>query len=155
MIKRLSALVCLLLWCAFHAGAADRVLTTREIKGRQQVIRSDLEAGKVPFAAMTRAQKQSVLSNQKKLDALLEGVTDTAQLDARDRDKVFDLVARIDATLQGEDALVCTQEARTGSNFMTRVCRMPAEIREQKEASQKMLGEERARTKCADASGCM
>jgi len=131
-------------------------MRVEHIQERQRVIRADMEAGKEPYATMSRAKKQSILSSQKKLDALLAGVTDTSQLDARDRDRVVELLSRIDAGIAGTDEdLVCTQEARTGSNFMTRVCRTQAEIRAQKEASQKMLGEERGRMKCSNAAGCM
>ncbi len=131
-------------------------MRAEHIQEQQRAIRANMEAGKEPYATMSRAKKQSILSNQKKLDALLEGITDTSQLDARDRGKVFELVSRIDAGIAGTDEdRVCTQEARTGSNYMTRVCRTQAEIREQKEASQKMLGEERGRMKCSNASGCM
>lgn len=131
-------------------------MRVEHIQEQQRAIRANMEAGKEPYATMSRAKKQSILSNQKKLDALLEGITDTTQLDARDRGKVFELVSRIDAGIAGTDEdRVCTQEARTGSNYMTRVCRTQAEIREQNEASQKMLGEERERMKCSNASGCM
>ena len=146
----------LALSCALAAKAQDKVMRAEHIQEQQRAIRANMEAGKEPYATMSRAKKQSILSNQKKLDALLEGITDTSQLDARDRGKVFELVSRIDASIAGTDGnRVCTQEARTGSNYMTRVCRTQAEIREQKEASQKMLGEERGRMKCSNASGCM
>jgi hypothetical protein len=157
MIKPIHLLACVLCLLpivdVFAAGAGSR---TEEILAHQRSLRADLDAGKAPFDMMSRGRKQAILSDQKKLATLLEGTTDATELGPRDRESVAVLLARIEASLGNADEdRVCTQEARTGSNFMTRVCRTPAEIRAQHESSGRMLEEERARMKCTDANGCM
>ena len=157
MLKPIPLLACVLcLWPLVDVFAAGAGFRTEEVLAHQRDVRADLDAGKAPFDTMSRGRKQSILSDQKKLARLLEGTTDASQLGPRDRDTVVALLSRIEASLKSADEdLVCTQEARTGSNFMTRVCRTPAEIRAQQESSGKMLQEERARLKCSNANGCL
>ncbi|HEX7802676.1 MAG TPA: hypothetical protein VF471_07970 [Pseudoxanthomonas sp.] len=155
---RLYALVCAaLLTTTLAAKAADAPTRTADIIAQQQTIRADMKAKRDRYANMPRDAQKSVLSDQEKLEKLLEGKVDTSQLASADQAEVRRLMARIEATINNnqEERLVCTQEARTGSNFVTRVCRTPTEIRARKEADEKLLKDEASRLKCTEAAGCV
>lgn len=154
---RLYALACAaLLTIVPAARSADAPTLTADILAQQQTIRADMKAKRDRYANMPRDAQKSVLSDQEKLEKLLEGKADTSQLAAADQAEVRRLTARIEATINNhqEERLVCTQEARTGSNYVTRVCRTPTEIRARKEADEKLLKDEAARLKCTEAAGC-
>ena len=105
---------------------------------------------------MAKEKQRSILADQDRLFVLLQGASDTSQLDPARRSEVSGLIARIDAAIAdtGDDRLICTREARTGSNYMVRVCRTPAQIRERAAASQQLRKEERGRLNCNDKAGC-
>lgn len=155
---RLYALACAaLLTISPLAKSADAPTRTADILAQQQTIRADMKAKRDRYANMPRDAQKSVLADQVKLENLLEGKADTSQLAAADQAEVRRLTARIEATInnnQGE-RLVCTQEARTGSNYVTRVCRTPAEIRARKEADEKLLKDEASRIRCTETNGCV
>lgn len=155
---RLYVLACAaLLTIAPAARSADTPTRTADILAQQQTIRADMKAKRDRYANMPRDAQKSILSDQEKLEKLLEGKADTSQLAAADQAEVRRLTARIEATINNnqKERPVCTQEARTGSNYVTRVCRTPTEIRARKEADEKLLKDEAARLKCTEAAGCV
>jgi hypothetical protein len=158
MTYRLYALACAaLLAIAPVAVAADAPTRSADILAQQQTIRADMKAKRDRYANMPRTAQKSVMADQEKLQKLLEGKTETSQLAPADQAEVRRLMARIAATINDnqDERLVCTQEARTGSNYVTRVCRTPTEIRERREADEKLLKDENSRIKCTEASGCV
>jgi hypothetical protein len=158
MTCRPYALACAALLAIVPAAkAADAPTQSTYILAQQQTIRVDMKAKRGRYADMPRDAQKSILADQERLEKLLEGKTDTSQLASADQAEVRRLVARIEATIKNsqDGRLVCTQEARTGSNYVTRVCRTPAEIRERKEAGEKLLKDENSRIKCTDANGCV
>lgn len=155
---RLYALACAALLIISPAAlSADAPTRTADILSQQQAIRAGMKAKRDRYANMPRDAQKSVLADQEKLEELLEGKADTSQLATVDQAEVRRLTARIEATINNhqEERLVCTQEARTGSNYVTRVCRTPTEIRSRKEADEKLLKDEAARLKCTEAAGCV
>lgn len=130
-------------------AATARATEVSDLLLRQQALGRGM--GDLPAASQA-----AIRSDQERIEMLVAGKAQLSQLPAADRQEVRRLVARIDSSLrQGErDRLVCTQEARTGSNFVTRVCRTPEQQREQKDAADKALGEERTRVKCNERNGC-
>jgi hypothetical protein len=155
---RLYALACAaLLTISPAALSADAPTRTADILAQQQTIRAGMKAKRDRYANLPRDAQKSVLSDQEKLEKLLEGRTDTSQLATADQAEVRRLMARIEATIRNnqDERPVCTQEARTGSNYVTRVCRTPTEIRARKEADEKLLKEEASRLKCTEAAGCV
>lgn len=155
---RLYTLACAaLLTITPVARSADAPTRTADILAQQQTIRADMKAKRDRYANLPRDAQKSVLSDQEKLEKLLEGKADTSQLPSADQAEVRRLTARIEATISNnqEERLVCTQEARTGSNYVTRVCRTPAQLREQKERGEKLLQDEASRVKCNDRAGCV
>ena len=158
MTYRLYALACAALLAIIPAAkAADAPTRSADILAQQQTIRADMKAKRERYANMPRDAQKSVLSDQEKLEKLLEGKTDTSQLVPTDQAEVRRLRARIEATINNNQSerLVCNQEARTGSNYVTRVCRTPAQLREQKERGEKLLEDEASRIKCNDRAGCV
>jgi len=158
MTYRLHALACAaLLAIAPTAKTADAPTRSADILAQQQTIRADMKAKRERYANMPLGAQKSVLADQEKLQKLLEGKADTSQLAPADQAEVRRLTARIEATIKNNqnERLVCRQEARIGSNYVTRVCRTSTEIRERKEADEKILKNEASRIKCTDAAGCV
>lgn len=158
MTYRLCTLACVaLLAIVAVCKAADAPTRTADILAQQQTIRAGMKAKRERYANMPHDAQKSVLSDQEKLEKLLEGKTETSQLALIDQAEVRRLLARIEATINNHQSerLVCHQEARTGSNYVTRVCRTPAQIREQKERGEKLLEDEASRIKCNDRAGCI
>ena len=147
----------LLLAMAFDTGATDPVLSSEYILAQQRVIRADMDARTDRYLDMPRSTRKAILADQARLAVLLEGKTDTSQLDPSSLDEVVSLLASIDAAVNraGDERLICTREARIGSNFMTRVCRTPSQLREQQTAGQKMLRDEASGINCGEKNGCI
>ena len=125
---------CALLFAmAFDASATDPVLSSEDILAQQRGIRAGMDARTDRYADMPRSTRKAILADQDRLSALLEGKADTSQLDPSTLDEVVSLLASIDAAVNrtGDERLVCTRESRIGSNYMTRVCRTPSQLREQ------------------------
>lgn len=157
MTHRLHALACTaLLAMASAAVSADEPARSADILAQQQTIRAEMKAKRERYASMPRSAQKSVMADQDKLKDLLEGKSDVSELASADQAEVRRLIARIDATIANnqDERVVCTQEARTGSNYLTRVCRTPAEIDDRKEADQRLLKREVERVKCTDKNGC-
>jgi len=155
MYKPLLSACVLLLAVAFDAGAANPVLRSDDILAAQREIRADMDARTDRYLDMPQSTRKAILDDQKRLAVLLEGKTDTSQLDPSRLDEVVGLLASINAAVNrtGDERLICTREARIGSNFMTRVCRTPSQIREQQAAGQKTLRDELSGTDCSK-TGC-
>ncbi|KAF1714672.1 hypothetical protein CSC74_15595 [Pseudoxanthomonas yeongjuensis] len=153
-----SLFACLLLLATtYDAGAADPALRSADILAQQRGIRADMDARTDRYVDMPRSTRKAILADQDRLAVLLEGKVDTSQLDPSSRDEVASLLASIDAAVNrtGDERLICTREARIGSNYMTRVCRTPSQLREQQAAGQKLLKDETSRVKCSNNNGCI
>lgn len=126
------------------AHAEQFALQTREVVAQQQAIRADVEAQTGRYAGMPANKRRQVLADQDRLFKLLDGTTSTADLPEQKKTQVFNLVEAITTALNNDDAddrMVCTRESRTGSNFMTRVCRSSAQIRQEKEAADSKMNQ--------------
>lgn len=153
-----SFFACALLFAmAFDASAADPVLSSGDILAQQRQIRADMEARTGRYVDMPRSTRKRILVDQQRLAALLEGKADTTQLDPSALDEVVSLLASIDAAVNrtGDERLICTREARIGSNYMTRVCRTPSQLREQQATGQKLLRDETSGINCGEKNGCI
>ena len=146
----------LLLSMAFDAGAVDPVLRSEDILAQQREIRTDMHARSDHYVDMPRSTRKAILADQDRLAVLLAGKADTSQLDPSSLDEVVSLLASIDAAVNrtSDERLICTREARIGSNYMTRVCRTPSQLREQRAAGQKALMDETSGINCSDKIGC-
>jgi hypothetical protein len=99
----------------------------------QRQVRADMQMRSDRYVDMPSSTREAILADQDRLAVLLEGKTDTSQLDPSSLDEAVGLLASIDAALNrtGDEQLVCTREARTGNNVMARVRRTPPQLREQ------------------------
>lgn len=147
----------MLLAVAFDTGATDPVLGSEDILAQQRGIRADMDARTDRYVDMPRSTRNAILADQDRLAVLLQGKADTSQLDPASLDEVVSLLASINSAVNrtGDERLVCTREARIGSNYMTRACRTPSQLREQQSAGQKMLGDENSGINCSDKNGCL
>lgn len=147
----------LLLSMVFDAGAAEPVLRSDDILAQQSAIRAGMRARSGRYADLPQPTREAIQADQDRLAALLAGKADTSQLDPSSLDEVVGLLASIEAAVNatGDERSICTREARTGSNFMTRVCRTPSQLREQQAAGQKLLKDETSRINCGDKNGCL
>lgn len=153
-----SLLTCLMLLAmAFDAGAADAVMRSEDILAEQHEIRANIDARSGRYVDLPRSTRKAILADQDRLAELLQGKTDTSQLDPSGLDEVVSLLASINAaiTRTGDERLICTREARIGSNYMTRVCRTPSQLREQQAAGQKLLRDETSGISCSEKNGCI
>lgn len=153
-----SLFTCLLLLAmAFDAGAAEPALRSDDILAQQRGIRADMQTRSDRYVDMPQSTRETILADQDRLAMLLEGKADTSQLDPSSLDEVVSLLASIDAAVNrtGDERLICTREARIGTNYMTRVCRTPSQLREQQAAGQKLLKDETSRIKCSNNNGCI
>ena len=135
----MTGMLAVLVAASATCAAAERfTVQTRDVVAQQQTIRADLEAPSGRYAQMPAAKRQQVLADQDRLLRLLDGTTSTADLPEGRKTEVFNLIESITTALNADDdddRMVCTREARTGSNFMTRVCRSAAQIRLEKDAA--------------------
>lgn len=153
-----SLFACVLLLAAvFDAGATDPVLSSEDILAQQREIRAGMEARTDRYVDMPRSTRKRIRADQDRLAVLLEGKADASQLDPSALDEVVSLLASIDAAVNrtGDERLICTREARIGSNYMTRVCRTPSQLREQQATGQKLLREETSGINCGEKNGCI
>ena len=96
MTYRLRTLACVALLAIVAASkAADSPTRSADILAQQQTIRADMKAKRERYANMPRDAQKSVLSDQEKLEKLLEGKTDTSQLASTDQAEVRRLMSRI------------------------------------------------------------
>lgn len=155
---RLFCFVALLVGVALggNARAAGETMQAEAILARQQAIAAGVDAGTGRYARLNAVQKKSIRADQQDLADLLKDGASMDSLSASQRRKVARLVNRIDevvADANGE-RMVCTQETRIGSNYLTRVCRTPEQIQSEKDAGDKLLREQQQRPKCNERIGC-
>ncbi|NDK38522.1 hypothetical protein DT603_06655 [Pseudoxanthomonas gei] len=148
------------LWFAFFMLAASPTHaadpSVAGLLARQRTISAGIESGTGPYGKLPGSVQSGIQAGQRRLEQLLDGKTTLSELAPSHRNEVLDLVTGIETALSdNRQRLACKQEARTGSNLMTRVCRTPSQIREEKEAGERLLGNERSRIKCNDDNGCM
>ena len=138
-----------------HAAQPADALRVSEIEAQQHALRDVLNARSGRYDAMPKARRKKILASQDRLFVLIEGKATTADLPPADQAEVAALLESIteDINAPGEERVVCTSEAKTGSNFMTRVCRTTRQIREDEEVARGRLQEAR-RSVCDDKNGC-
>jgi hypothetical protein len=137
------------------ARAEPPPLRSDAVLAQQQALRQALDEREGRYGAMPRERRARIRSEQDRLAGLLAGTRSTDDLDPDRRAQVFAALDAIQAEIDapGEDRVVCTREARTGSNVLTRVCRSARQRREEADAGRARL-EEARRATCASRDGC-
>ena len=115
-----------------------------QIVTQQQEIRAGVIAGTGRYKDMPENTKTELLAKQGELLKLIDGKTDTAELNAHQSIEAFNLLEWIKAAVNSTDdeRMVCRNERRIGSNRMTVICRTQRQINE---ARQRTKDNERGR----------
>jgi hypothetical protein len=74
-------------------------LNTADVLSWQSTSREGIQAHSERFKDITKEKQQSILADQHRLFVLLQGTSDTSQLDPARRSEVSGLIARIDAAI--------------------------------------------------------
>ena len=142
-MRVLMILVAFLLSAAAMAyQPEDKQPNIADILENQATIRSEAEARVGVFKAMPARQRNDLVTKSSLLSNTLEG-KQWADLTDAQRIEVFNTLEQINAALtKAEDErVVCEQKKRPGSNMIMKSCKTVAQLREQREDSQKFLEE--------------
>ncbi len=108
-------------------SAAD--MSVAERLANQQSLRASVEAGQGKFARLDASNKTRLLRAQHTIFMVLEGKSDNSQLNRSEQTRIDSAeteIAKLVASLDPPAAkakVVCSYEARIGSNRKERVCR--------------------------------
>lgn len=145
-MRSVFAWMSVLLLCLLSSGVAADAASSGSIAERvanQKSLRVSVEAGEGKFAKLSRNDKAGLLAAQDRIFQVLEGLPSESQLTATQRATLGEAeseVARIVAKLDppaGKPKVVCSYEARIGSNRKERVCK-PVSSSDTAEARQQM-----------------
>jgi hypothetical protein len=124
-----------------------------QIRAQQQTIRTDIVAGKGRYAGMSAGKRNEILARQKDLLRLIEGRTTESELSENERMLAFNSLEWIEAAINNaeDERVVCKSEKPTGSNRAQRICRTVAQMREEREASERLIDR---RAVCSEGAMC-
>jgi hypothetical protein len=117
---------------AFDPGAfADqRTRIERDINGSER------------YAEIGNKGRRDVLDRLAAIDNILDGVTSIDQLDQAERADLFSYQEEVNSILTkaaDDSRIVCKRQAKTGSHRMETRCRTVAQLRLERDASQKVM----------------
>lgn len=123
-------------------GAAAQTENVSRILAQQRQIQEQVESSTGPYSRFDRDARQRIAQAQHRVRALLDGVTDVAQLNAQDRVALFNALEEVKAviTSNDEDRQECWRERKLGSMRQTTRCATVAERREAREGGRAWLG---------------
>jgi len=123
-------LVSAVLIAAVSLAAADS--SVAEKIANQQTLRNSVESGEGKFARLKPADRTRILRAQDSIFAVLHGKSDSAELSRSEKARIdnaeteiANLVASLDPPV-AKAKVVCSYEARIGSNRKERICRKVA-----------------------------
>lgn len=114
-----------------------------EIHAQQLQLRQEAQAGQGRFKEMSAAERQALVVRQDRFLALTRGRQSLDELPMDDRMAAINALEAINATItRAEDErLVCERIKQVGSHRPTRICRTVAELREARQAAEKLMDE--------------
>lgn len=114
-----------------------------DIHAQQVQLRQDAVAGQGRLKDLTAAERQALVVQQDRFLALTKGRQSLDELSMDDRMAAINTLEAINATLtRAEDErLVCERIKQVGSHRPTRVCRTVAELRQARQAAEKLMEE--------------
>lgn len=120
----------------------DKQPNIADILENQATIRSEAEARVGVFKSMSERQRKDLVSKSAQLTNTLEG-KQWSELSDAEQIEVFNTIETINAALtKAEDErLVCEQKKRPGSNMIMKSCKTVAQLRQQREDTQKALND--------------
>jgi hypothetical protein len=124
-----------------------------QIRAQQQTISADIVAGKGRYASMPVSKRNQILAKQTVLLKLIEGKNTDSELSDDQKMEVFNGLEWIEATVNNaeNERVICKSEKPTGSNRAQRVCRTVAQMREEREASERLIDR---RAVCSEGGMC-
>lgn len=114
-----------------------------EIHAQQVQLRQEALAGQGRFKDLGAAEREALVAKQDRFLALTMGRQSLDELSMDDRMSAINTLEAINATItRAEDErLVCERIKQVGSHRPTRVCRTVAELREARQAAEKLMEE--------------
>jgi len=124
-----------------------------QIRVQQQKIRADAIASKGRYANMPASKRDELLEKQNGLLQLIEGKTSESELNDKKKLELFNALEWIEAAINNaeDERVICKTEKPTGSNRAQKVCRTVAQIRLEREASERAVGR---RAVCSTGEMC-
>ena len=114
-----------------------------EIHAQQVQLRQQALAGQGRFKELGAAERQALVAQQDRFLALTKGRQSLDELSMDDKLAAINTLEAINATItRAEDErLVCERIKQVGSHRPTRICRTVAELREARQAAEKLMEE--------------
>lgn len=118
-----------------------QVLQFDDIRTQQAEIRSGVEARSGRYKDMDSKTRDELLRRQGVVLRTIEGKEIPSDLDAEQRTQVFNDLEWIEAAINRaeDEQLVCEYRKTIGSNRKSRVCRTPAQMREERDRAREEL----------------
>jgi len=126
------------------AGSRDvKPLELGAIVSQQTQIREQVLAGEGRYKDMPKETRDELLGKQSALLEMIGDKRDPAELSQAQRLEAFNTLEWIEATInkEPEERVVCTQERRTGSMRVTRVCRTQRQMDEDRDRARRQMVE--------------
>src|SRR5690606_6559047 len=126
------------------AGSRDVKPLERGASVSQQTqIREQVLAGEGRYKDMPKETRDELLGKQSALLEMIGDKRDPAELSQAQRLEAFNTLEWIEATInkEPEERVVCTQERRTGSMRVTRVCRTQRQMDEDRDRARRQMVE--------------
>jgi hypothetical protein len=126
------------LWASTRAAGS-----LPDIHAQQVQLRQEASAGQGRFKDLTAAERQALIVQQDRFLALTKGRQSLDELSMDDRMAAINTLEAINATItRAEDErLVCERIKQVGSHRPTRICRTVAELRQARQAAEKLMEE--------------
>ena len=114
-----------------------------QIHAQQLQLRQEAQAGQGRFKDMGATERQALVVQQDRFLALTKGRQSLDELSMDDKLAAINTLEAINATItRAEDErLVCERIKQVGSHRPTRICRTVAELREARQAAEKLMEE--------------
>ena len=152
-----SKLACAIVFSAAMAFstsvAASAPMDLGQIRMQQQQIRAEVIAGKGRYKDMPARTRDELLAKQDGLLKMIEGKKTNSELTESQKMEAFNTLEWIEATVNNaeDERVICKSEKPTGSHRPQKVCRTVAQIRQEREASERAVYR---RAVCSEGGMC-
>jgi hypothetical protein len=126
------------LWASTRTAGELPDIHAQQVQLRQQAL-----AGQGRFKDLGAAERQALVAQQDRFLALTKGRQSLDELSMDDKLAAINTLEAINATItRAEDErLICERIKQVGSHRPTRICRTVAELREARQAAEKLMEE--------------
>lgn len=154
-MKQTKCLVAVVGLCIAFGAAAQTEKVSR-ILAQQLQIQEQVESSTGSYSRFDRDARKRIEQAQRRVFALLDGVTDVEQLNAQDRADLFNALEEVKAVITNndEDRQECWRERKLGSMRQITRCATVAERREAREGGRAWLGDPSLCSPSASGPSC-